>query len=62
MTNEAYHGVMRSGSVSLPGGAWQAGGPLMPAALLDTNAISDLMRDHPQVKARIGKAGSRSSG
>jgi tRNA(fMet)-specific endonuclease VapC len=27
----------------------------MPAALLDTNAISDLMRDHPQVKARIGK-------
>jgi len=27
----------------------------MPAALLDTNAISDLMRDHPKVKARIGK-------
>jgi predicted nucleic acid-binding protein len=27
----------------------------MPAALLDTNAVSDLMRDHPQVKARIGK-------
>jgi predicted nucleic acid-binding protein len=27
----------------------------MPAALLDTNAASDLMRDHPQVKARIGK-------
>ena len=26
----------------------------MPAALLDTNAISDLMRDHPQVKSRIG--------
>jgi predicted nucleic acid-binding protein len=25
----------------------------MPAALLDTNAVSDLMRDHPQVKARI---------
>lgn len=27
----------------------------MPAALLDTNAVSDLIRDHPQVKARIGK-------
>jgi predicted nucleic acid-binding protein len=27
----------------------------MAAALLDTNAVSDLMRDHPQVKARIGK-------
>jgi predicted nucleic acid-binding protein len=27
----------------------------MPAALLDTNAVSDLMRDHPRVKARIGK-------
>jgi tRNA(fMet)-specific endonuclease VapC len=27
----------------------------MPAALLDTNAVSDLMRDHPQVKARIGQ-------
>jgi predicted nucleic acid-binding protein len=26
----------------------------MPAALLDTNAVSDLMRDHPQVKARLG--------
>lgn len=26
----------------------------MPAAHLDTNAVSDLMRDHPQVKARIG--------
>jgi predicted nucleic acid-binding protein len=26
----------------------------MPAALLDTNAVSDLMRDHPQVKARTG--------
>jgi predicted nucleic acid-binding protein len=26
----------------------------MPPALLDTNAVSDLMRDHPQVKARIG--------
>jgi tRNA(fMet)-specific endonuclease VapC len=25
----------------------------MPAGLLDTNAVSDLMRDHPQVKARI---------
>ena len=25
----------------------------MPPALLDTNAVSDLMRDHPQVKARI---------
>jgi predicted nucleic acid-binding protein len=25
----------------------------MPAALLDTNAVSDLMRDHAQVKARI---------
>lgn len=24
----------------------------MPPALLDTNAVSDLMRDHPQVKAR----------
>lgn len=24
----------------------------MPLALLDTNAVSDLMRDHPQVKAR----------
>jgi predicted nucleic acid-binding protein len=27
----------------------------MPAALLDTNAVSDLMRDHPQVKARLAK-------
>jgi tRNA(fMet)-specific endonuclease VapC len=27
----------------------------MPAALLDTNAVSDLMRDHPQVKSRVGK-------
>ncbi len=27
----------------------------MPAALLDTNAVSDLMRDDPQVKARVGK-------
>jgi tRNA(fMet)-specific endonuclease VapC len=27
----------------------------MPAALLDTNAVSDLMRDDPNVKARIGK-------
>jgi predicted nucleic acid-binding protein len=27
----------------------------MPAALLDTNAVSDLMRDHPQVKARVGQ-------
>ncbi len=27
----------------------------MPAALLDTNAVSDLMRDHARVKARIGK-------
>jgi predicted nucleic acid-binding protein len=26
----------------------------MPAALLDTNAVSDLMRDHAQVKARVG--------
>jgi predicted nucleic acid-binding protein len=26
----------------------------MAAALLDTNAISDLMRDHPNVKARVG--------
>jgi tRNA(fMet)-specific endonuclease VapC len=26
----------------------------MTAALLDTNAISDLMRDHPKVKARVG--------
>ena len=25
----------------------------MPAALLDTNAVSDLMRDQPQIKARI---------
>ena len=25
----------------------------MPAALLDTNVVSDLMRDHPQVKAKI---------
>ena len=25
----------------------------MSAALLDTNAVSDLMRDHPQVKARL---------
>jgi predicted nucleic acid-binding protein len=24
----------------------------MPLAILDTNAVSDLMRDHPQVKAR----------
>jgi len=27
----------------------------MPAALLDTNAVSDLMRDHPTVKARVGQ-------
>lgn len=27
----------------------------MPAALLDNNAVSDLMRDHPQVKARIAR-------
>jgi predicted nucleic acid-binding protein len=27
----------------------------MPAVLLDTNAVSDLMRDDPQVKARIGR-------
>jgi tRNA(fMet)-specific endonuclease VapC len=27
----------------------------MPAALLDTNAVSDLMRDHPRVKARVGR-------
>jgi predicted nucleic acid-binding protein len=27
----------------------------MAAALLDTNAVSDLMRDHPHVKARMGK-------
>src|SRR5207245_2776049 len=26
----------------------------MTAALLDTNAVSDLMRDHPKVKARVG--------
>lgn len=26
----------------------------MSAALFDTNAISDLMRDHPNVKARVG--------
>jgi predicted nucleic acid-binding protein len=25
----------------------------MPAALLDTNAVSDLMRDHAQVKSRV---------
>jgi predicted nucleic acid-binding protein len=25
----------------------------MPAALLDTNAVSDLMRDQPNVKARV---------
>lgn len=25
----------------------------MPAAILDTNALSDIMRDHPQLKARI---------
>jgi predicted nucleic acid-binding protein len=28
---------------------------MMPTALPDTNAVSDLMRDHPQVKARLGK-------
>lgn len=27
----------------------------MPAVLLDTNAVSDLMRDHPRVKARLGQ-------
>lgn len=27
----------------------------MPAALLDTNALSDLMRDHQPIKARIGR-------
>jgi predicted nucleic acid-binding protein len=26
----------------------------MAAALLDTNAVSDLMRDHPKVQARVG--------
>ncbi len=26
----------------------------MPAALLDTNAVSDLMRDQPKVRARVG--------
>jgi tRNA(fMet)-specific endonuclease VapC len=26
----------------------------MPAALLDTNAVSDLMRDDPKVKAHLG--------
>jgi tRNA(fMet)-specific endonuclease VapC len=26
----------------------------MAGVLLDTNAISDLMRDHPRVKARVG--------
>jgi tRNA(fMet)-specific endonuclease VapC len=26
----------------------------MAGVLLDTNAVSDLMRDHPQVKARVG--------
>ena len=25
----------------------------MPPALLDTNAVSDLMRDHPQVRSRM---------
>jgi predicted nucleic acid-binding protein len=29
----------------------------MPAALLDTNAVSDLMRDHAQLKARVGAHG-----
>lgn len=29
----------------------------MAAALLDTNAVSDLMRDHAQVKNRVGKHG-----
>ncbi len=27
----------------------------MPIALFDTNAVSDLMRDHPQLKHRIGR-------
>jgi predicted nucleic acid-binding protein len=27
----------------------------MPAALLDTNAVSDLMRDHPPILARIAQ-------
>jgi tRNA(fMet)-specific endonuclease VapC len=27
----------------------------MSAALLDTNAVSDLMRDHPKVKARVAQ-------
>jgi tRNA(fMet)-specific endonuclease VapC len=27
----------------------------MAAALLDTNALSDLMRDHPKVKTRVGR-------
>ena len=26
----------------------------MPPALLDTNAVSDLMRDDPKMKARMG--------
>jgi predicted nucleic acid-binding protein len=28
----------------------------MPVALLDTNAVSDLMRDHPKMKARVANA------
>jgi predicted nucleic acid-binding protein len=27
----------------------------MPAVLLDTNAVSDLMRDHPKVQARVSR-------
>lgn len=27
----------------------------MPAALLDTNAVSDLMRSHPPILARVGR-------
>src|SRR4051794_18221656 len=31
------------------------GDSLMAGALLDTNAVSDLMRDQPQIKARVSK-------
>jgi hypothetical protein len=29
----------------------------MPGALFDTNAISDLMRDHPKLMAKFGSWG-----
>jgi hypothetical protein len=48
MTERTYHGVVRGGVILLDEGTG-----LMPAALLDTNAVSDLMRDDPKVLAHM---------